>query len=147
MVFLSCNIKMWILLKEEKPDQAWDELINAQSNAISALKAHSVSSHLERYSQLLHTIEKIVFPPQVFTSTGLTVKEEECSICGESYEDCDHIAGKAYLGSFCSIIVKDIQLNEASIVNEPADKRCRITHFDVKEGRRNRMTWDIEPHE
>jgi len=144
---LSCNIKMWILLKEEKPDQAWDELVNAQSNATSALKAHSVSSHLERYSQLLHVIEKIIFPPQVFTSTGLIVKEEECSICGESYEDCEHIAGKPYLGIFCSIFVKDMQLNEVSIVNEPADKTCRITHFDVAEGRRNRMTWNIESHE
>jgi hypothetical protein len=144
---LQSTIKMWLLLKQEKPDDAWDALIIAQNSAIDAIQAHSVSSHLERYCELLHTIEKVVFPPQVFSSSGFTVTEEECSICGESYEDCDHVAGKPYMGKFCCIIVKKAQLNEVSIVKEPADKRCRITHFDNGNGNRNRMTWKIEQKE
>lgn len=144
---LQSTIKMWLLIKQDKPDDAWDTLINAQGAAVDALRAHSVSSHLEKYCELLHTIEKIVFPPQVFVSSGFTVKEEECSICGESYENCDHIAGRPYMGKFCYIIVRDAQINEVSIVKEPADKRCRIIQFDDEGGSRNRMTWKIEQKE
>jgi hypothetical protein len=141
---LQFAIKMWLLLKQDKPDEAWDALIDAQAAAVGALKAHSVSSHLEGFCELLHTVERIIFPSQVFASSGFTVIDEECSICGGDYEDCEHISGKPYMGKFCYIIVKKAKLNEVSIVEEPADKKCRITHFDDGGGSRNRMTWKVE---
>lgn len=144
---LSCVIKMWLLLKEDKPDLAWIELINAQDHAISSYKAHAISSHIEGYIEHLYSIEKTVFPPQVFMSSGITAKEEECSICGECYEDCEHLIGKPYLGKFCHVVIKELSINEISIVNDPADKRCRVTHFSVPEGTKNRMTWSIEPND
>ena len=141
---LIAELKMWIFLKQEEPDEAWDQLVLAQNAAAAAARTHDGFNHLASYNQRLEAIEQIVFPPQVFLSVGAITKRQECSICEGEYEDCDHLIGKPYMGQFCSIIIREAELKEASIVEKPADKRCRITHFGVEGGSRNRMTWRIE---
>jgi hypothetical protein len=37
---LRSEIEMWLLLKEEKPDEAWDKLVSAQNAAGAAVRAH-----------------------------------------------------------------------------------------------------------
>jgi hypothetical protein len=142
---LSEELAMWILLKEEKPDEAWDSLCSAQMAAANAARAHNGFAHLETHAQRLEEIERLVFPPQVFVSAGIIVRHQECSICGSEYGDCEHLAGKPYWGKFCCIIAKDIEANHIAVVKNPADKRCRIVHFTVEGGERNRMTWKVEP--
>lgn len=142
---LIAELKMWLLLKEENPDDAWDELINAQMAYVDAVRAHSGFNHLTQHSERLEAIEKLIFPPQVFVSSGIIVKNQECSICGKEYGDCDHLVGRPYMGKFCYIIARDMSLDHVAIVDHPADKRCRVKHFEVEGGTRNRMTWKIEP--
>lgn len=142
---LMSEIKMWLLLKEEKPDEAWNELVNAQMASVDAVRAHRGFAHLEQHVQRLEAIEKIVFPPQVFVSSGMLVGRQECSVCGSDYDDCDHLIGRPYMGRFCYLIARDISLDHVAIVKEPADKRCRVERFNVEGGVRNRMTWRIEP--
>lgn len=142
---LVAEIKMWLLLKEGKPDAAWDELITAQMASVAAVHADPGFAHLSRLSNRLDAIEKLIFPPQVFISSGMIVGKQECSICGEEYGDCDHLVGKPYMGRFCHIIAKDFSFDHVSLVERPADKRCRVQYFDVEGGKRNRMTWKIEP--
>jgi hypothetical protein len=142
---LHSELSMWILLKEENPDAAWDRLIAAQMAADAAARAHSGFSHLQHQSERLESIERLIFPPQVFVSAGLIVRYQECSICGAEYGYCEHLAGKPYCGEFCCIVTKDIEANHIAVVDDPADKRCRITHFDVEGGKRNRMTWKVDP--
>ena len=48
------------------------------------------------------------------------------------------------MGEFCSIVAEDLKGNHVAIVDRPADKRCRITHYETEEGVRNRMTLKIE---
>ena len=48
------------------------------------------------------------------------------------------------MGEFCYIIARDIELDHVSIVESPADKRCRVERFSVEGGTRNRMTWKFE---
>lgn len=141
---LSSQLKMWTALKDKQADQAWDHLISAQDAANGALRAHSQFSYLKNYTNRLMAIEHLIFPPQVFNSAGFIVRRQECSICGNEYEDCPHLKGKPYMGKFCYITARDIELDHVSIVDAPTDKRCRITHFDDEGGRRNRMTWLIE---
>jgi len=76
---------MWILLKEEKPDEAWDKLVSAQMAAADAVRAHMGFAHLETQAQRLEEIERLVFPRQVFVSAGIIVQHQECSICGNEY--------------------------------------------------------------
>jgi hypothetical protein len=141
---LSSQLKMWAALKDNQADQAWDYLISAQNAAHGALRAHSQFNYLKNYTNRLMAIEHLIFPPQVFSSSGFIVKRQECSICGNEYEDCPHLKGKPYMGKFCYITARDVELDHVSIVDDPADKRCRITHFDDEGGKRNRMTWLIE---
>lgn len=141
---LISELQMWLLLKEEKPDAAWDQLVDAQMSSISAARAHNGFQHLEQHYRKLLAIEDLVFPPQVFISSGLIVRRQECSICGEEYGECQHLIGKPYMGKFCHIIARDLEFDHVAIVKHPADKRCRVQHFDTEGGSRNRMTWRVE---
>ncbi|NML91551.1 hypothetical protein HHL26_21165 [Sphingobium sp. TB-6] len=90
-------------------------------------------------------MEKWFFPPQVFMSAGLIVKRQECSLCGDDYEKCDHIAGRPYMGRLCAVVLKEVTPDHVALVEAPANRRCRITAFSVPGGRRNRMTWVVTP--
>lgn len=118
-----------LALKADDVDQAWNHLINAESSAASAMSSHAVASHLDRYINKLHALEQLLFPQPIFFSSGFIAKGSECSICGAEYGECDHIKGRPYMGQLCVEIVKDAELQEVSIVSNPADKRCRALSF------------------
>jgi hypothetical protein len=139
------ELTMWMLLKKGEYDEAWNQLILAQQCAIDSMRAHPGFQHLEEHNRRLESLEKLVFPPQVFVSAGWLVGRQECSICGAVYGECDHLAGKPYMGQFCAIIARDLIADHAAIVEYPADKRCRVTRFSAPGGMRSRMTWQVEP--
>ena len=139
------ELRMWLLLKEENPNEAWSALIDAQMAATSAARAHRGFMHLLHQHARLEAIEKLVFPPQVFLSAGWIVGRQECSICAAEYGTCDHLVGKPYMGRLCSIVARELQGNHVAIVKHPADKKCRVITFEVEGGKRDRMTWKIEP--
>ncbi|WP_312930864.1 hypothetical protein [Agrobacterium cavarae] len=144
---LCAELEMWIFLKEERPDEAWDRLVTAQMAAIDSVRAHQFFAHNEAQAARLEEIERLVFPKQVFVSAGMIVRHQECSICSSEYGDCDHLAGKPYWGKFCYIKATDFEADHVALVESPADKRCRITAYSLDGGQRNRMTWKIEPRE
>ena len=137
---LTSELHMYLALKDEDPDAAWDHLIDAQNALAAAGRAHKGFQHCKIRRELLQAIEKTVFPSQVYTSVGTVVHKIECSICREDYEQCEHLAGLPYMGEMCSTIVTSAELDHISLVKEPADKRCRITTFGSKGVQRNRMT-------
>lgn len=143
--YVQAEISMWLLLKEEKPEAAWDKLVDAQSAVLDASRAHHGFAHFVAHSDRLATIEQLIFPPQVFMSAGLIVGSQICSICNAEYEDCPHLIGVPYMGRFCRCILKNIVPDHVAIVEDPANRHCRVTHFGVPGGRRNKMTWKIEP--
>ena len=141
---LQAELKMWILLKREEPDKAWDQLIAAQRACMSAARAHEgFSGALERVRRL-NGIEHFIFPPQAFMSSGVIMQEQHCSICGEDYEDCSHIRGNPYMGQFCQVVITKAKLDHVSLVDSPKDKSCRVLLVGVEGGMRNQMTWLIE---
>lgn len=142
---LEAELDMWLLLKADKPEQAWDRLIDAQQAARNATRAHPGFEHLAETTSRLEAIEKLIFPPQVFMSAGLLVEERRCSICGVDYDDCEHLVGQPYMGELCHRKITKFHIDHVSIVTDPANKRCRVTHFSVEGGNRNRMTWRVEP--
>jgi hypothetical protein len=138
------ELNMWIALKEDNPGSAWDYLVNAQRNARNALQVHSVGDHLTGYIQHLDILEHVLFPPQKFMSVGIIVLEAECSICGEEYGECDHIKGKPYMGEQCVRIINHVaQLEDVSIVDNPANKHCRIISFSDGDVMRDLLTWRV----
>ena len=139
------EIRMWLYLKADQPEKAWDELIYAQTASAAAVRAHRGFAHLVEKARSLEEIERVVFPPQVFVSAGLIVDLQECSICQAEYGTCKHLAGMPYMGEFCQIITKGITGNHVAMVKNPADKKCTVTEFQVEGGYRNRMTWVVTP--
>jgi hypothetical protein len=144
------ELEMWIALKNDQPEVAWNHMVDAQQQAESALTLRRWLKHeksldtLENYIRRLYAIEQIVFPPQIYSSFGGTIAHRECSICGSSYEACPHIKGRAYMGEPCYTILKEIDLVEVSVVTDPANKRARVTHFSDGGKMRNKMTWELE---
>lgn len=143
---LRYELKMWIDLKEEDWGMAWNALVDAQDSARSAKSAHeiAVQCNVKNYLGKLDMIEKFVFPPQTFNSPGLYVENFLCSICGEDYSDCTHIAGEPYWGFFCQRVVDGILgTREVSIVENPEDKKARVTEHITDDGMiRNQLTWN-----
>jgi hypothetical protein len=142
------ELGMWITLKENRPEDAWNHLISAQDLCASALTIRAQigmpSQGLQNLEEKLLVIERVVFPPQVFMSVGGRAKYRECSICHSDYEECGHVKGRAYMGETCHVILAECELEEVSLVDDPADKRCRVTHFSNQGQSRNRMTWRLE---
>lgn len=139
------ELSMWVLLKEGQPDKAWDQLVEAQTAISGAIRSDDGFAHLARHAEKLQQIEETVFPPQVFLSAGMIVKEQICSICGGDYERCDHIKGRPYMGQFCLVRLIPLEMNHVAMVEVPANKHCRIYEYSVKGGRCNRMTLKITP--
>jgi hypothetical protein len=138
---LSGELEMWLKLKKNDFDGAWDQLIRAQEAARWAMRAHEIGGHLEGYIRRLHAAEKLLFPHQTFMSTGFIVHSSKCSICKAEYGDCGHVMGRCYNGQFCSRVVVDAKVMEISVVEDPADKRCRVKLAGIDGAQRDIMTW------
>lgn len=141
------ELLMWILLKRDMPNEAWDRMVAAQMACLDATRAHKGFADCERRLKDLERLESQIFPPQSFTSAGFVAKRLDCSICGERYSKCEHLRGKPYLGRFCEVIHRDPRGDHIALVETPADKRCRIVSFKTKYGRRNKLSWEITPYE
>jgi hypothetical protein len=142
---LISEINMCLLLKAGRPDQAWDALVAAQRNLSSAMRAHDGFARIEDNIRRLDAIERLIFPPQVFLSSGMIVRSQICSICEKEYEDCEHVKGRPYMGKFCTVALMSCAVDHVAIVDNPANKRCRILKFSAEGGHRNRMTRVVEP--
>lgn len=142
---LTYELKMWVALKDDDPHSAWTNLVQAQSSARSAMQAHEIASHLGPCVEHLSILEKILFPSQMFFSVGVIIKRSTCSICGTEYGDCEHVAGRAYMGQICGRRIEEAEFRETSIVPEPANKHCRILTISDENGTRDLMTWRLIP--
>jgi hypothetical protein len=142
---LRSELQMWIRLKNEEWESAWDSLIDAQEWASSAKSADQISRFcgVDEYKEKLSNHEKFLFPPHQYVSPGMVVNSYECSICGEEYDSCPHLEGVAYNGVFCNRVLRDIEFTEVSLVDEPHDKRARVRGHYVDDGFRNQMTWEV----
>jgi hypothetical protein len=141
------ELRMLICLKEDKMEEAWEQLVNGQMFLRSSLQASNITLQFggNNYVQKLTLIEKLLFPPQTFFSIGATAASSQCSICGKEYGECDHLVGKPYMGKLCyRIITKIKEMKEVSIVNDPGNKLCRVTSISDGDHARNFMTWRIQ---
>jgi len=138
------ELRMWVALKEDDPSSAWSFLVNAQGAARAAMQAHEVARHLGGYIERLYAVEQLLFPPQVFFSPSIVIEHSKCSICGREYGECDHVAGRAYMGEMCVRIITDIkEVREVSLVNEPANKHARILQITDDGMTRDFLTWRV----
>lgn len=141
------ELEMYINLKEDNMNAAWNSLVDAQSALRTAFQAHDIILKYggEPYLQKLQLIEKSFFPHQTFNSMEAIVISSECSVCHSEYGTCDHVKGKPYMGEICNRIVTKMEMKGVSILvdMEPASKHHRITQISDNGYMRDIMTWRI----
>lgn len=126
------ELTMMVNLKENKMDLAWGSLVHAQIQISIAAANHPFSeTHLDGYISRLNSYEKLLFPKMMFASAGYLIKKTKCSICGLEYEDCNHLKGKFYSGELCVREIHEAELEEVSVVENPASKLCRTLSVTV----------------
>jgi hypothetical protein len=113
---------------------------------LDAMRAHRGFSSCAKRLADLQGMEKLLFPPQVFMSAGFLSSRLDCSICGQSTSDCDHLRGRPYMGQLCEFIHRQPQGDHIALVEVPADKRCRVVSFQTKDGHKDRITWEVTPY-
>ena len=114
-----------------------------QSAAEEKKRLRDIEQRLEDLSQY----EELLFPPQAFMSAGFISDSLECSICGSPYAKCQHLRGRPYMGRFCEINHRNPRGDHAALVDSPADKRCRVTSIQVREGYQDKLSGEITPYE
>lgn len=126
------HLQVWLLLKADQSLDAWNELVEAQDCLACALR-FSQSEALHKWYLELLASENLLFPPQRFVSSSHCFGSAECTICNGIYGECEHVAGRLYMGEMCLARVRDIcSVDHVAVVDQPHDKGCRCVK--VKRG-------------
>ncbi len=121
------ELQMLVNIKEDKMSEAWGNLVNAQVVYETVLNNYPFEFiSQDGYIERLASYEKLLFPILYFQSVGGIIKKSHCSICKQNFSECEHIKGKLYNGELCCRVITDIELEEVSFVENPANKHCRI---------------------
>lgn len=141
------ELRMYVSLKDQRMDDAWESLINAQGAMRTAFQADEIVEKYggNAYLQKLEQIEESFFPHQTFNSMEAKAEYSDCSICGKKYGTCGHLVGKPYMGEICYRILRKIEFTGLAIVinADPASKHHRITDVSDNGYMRNVLTWRI----
>ena len=127
LLALKHELEMLIDIKEDRMANAWNNLVRAQVIYGTVLQNSTFLQETnENYLKRLEEYEKLLFPNLYFQSVGGLIRQSHCSICNEKSGECDHIKGKLYYGELCSRIITEMEIEEISLVENPANKHCRI---------------------
>lgn len=126
------ELEMLINIKEDDMASAWGHLVNAQVTIAAVIRNHPFNGDsLDGYVRKLAAYEQLLFPAIMFSSVGGFIKQSSCSICNEEYGKCDHLRGKVYMGEMCCQNITEMDLEEVSMVENPANKHCRVLTIQV----------------
>lgn len=140
---LASTLRLWIAFKKGDMRTAWDRMVDAQQAWRGALRAHPIGGQFRRLASVAFQAETMLFPHVAFMSVGMIVRKSECTICGETPGECDHIQGYVYGGRFAGICVTKADLRDTSLVDVPADKHCRVETLTIDGIERDALTWEI----
>lgn len=129
---LQYELEMLVFIKQDKMAEAWDKLVNAQVTFGNVVRNYPFDTDsLNGYQERLRNYEKLLFPELHFQSVGGLIKNSKCSICESNYDKCDHIKGRLYMGEMCYRIITEMELEEVSFVENPANKHCRVLTIEI----------------
>jgi hypothetical protein len=140
------ELQMWISFKEDRMGDAWEFLVKSEMEADTAISAYSTDINIISYLNKLLLLEKVLFPPHLFFSPGFLIKSSICTICGKEYGTCDHLKGLPYMGEICAREIVDMEIQEISIVEDPANKLAHLVTISDDTKQRDVFTWREVPH-
>jgi hypothetical protein len=139
VAIIQYELEMLVNIKEDKMATAWANLVNAQTLIGPISRNYPFDeNYLSGYMERLIDYEKLLFPKMFFQSTGGIIKKSECSICHQDLNTCEHLKGKLYMGEMCCRLISEIDLEEVSFVDRPANKHCRVV--TIQSGDKK---WDV----
>lgn len=137
-------LRMWVHLKQDQAEQGWDALIGAQTEIECGLRFQELEVFRQVAKRLL-LLESVLFPPQVFTSPSMVYQSSSCTICEGEYGECDHVAGRLYMGQMCAARRRgNLGIDHQAIVKDPKDKACRVIRFQRDNYMVNKLTLRVE---
>lgn len=130
------SIRMWIFIKQEDYQEAWSSLVDAQDYKDAAMKFEDHVG-VRRIEERLDEIRRVIFPPWArYNSAAFSETIGHCSICHQSFGECDHIEGIIYMGTLCRRVGNTlIEGFHSALVEHPRDRRCIITEVSNDDGR------------
>src|SRR5690606_13161187 len=138
------SLLMWIALKEERFNDAWSALVDAQEYISIALKIKDYEG-VRNLEKRLQAAEESIFPGwSLYNSPGFVETIGNCSICGELFSLCDHVENQIYMGQLCQRIDRKIvRTDHFAFVQNPRDRRCIITKILEDDGQEiDYFTWE-----
>lgn len=131
LLAIQYELQMLVNIKEDKMNEAWGNLVNAQVIYGTVIRNFPFKLETEKgYLERLSDYEKLLFPKLHFQSVGGIIKKSHCSICNQKPSKCIHIKGKLYNGELCCRVITEIELEEISLVKNPANKHCRVISIE-----------------
>ncbi len=87
-------------------------------------------------------IQKVLDGRYKTLSIGATTNEARCSICGKNVveEYCGHWKGNTYEGQKCYYIIGEMEFDEISFVNMPADVHSQVIGHKVQDSVKDSQT-------
>jgi len=131
--FLEAYSLLWKKILDEQFGDSWSVLQDCLSLIRVIKKFFNID--VTFFEDQLIELEQ-TYPYNLFFSIGAVVDRFECSLCGRDIiaDECPHMAGELYDGKMASAVIQDIvKLDHASLVTNPADKRCVVRYEDTGE--------------
>lgn len=132
---VQASLKMWVLVKEEEYQKAWSSLVDAEEYTEVAKRAVDHEGP-RAFSAYLGKVRDLIFPKwSRYNSVAFSTTIGKCSICGQSFDECDHVEGVIYMGRLCRRFdLKITDVNHVGIVEHPRDRRCIIPKISNDSG-------------
>jgi len=135
-LLLRSYAKYWSQVCDSLYPESWDTLQDVLDSLrlikrFSCFDKSAIFKFIEKQTQSL----ELLYPYKVFASVEIVVGRIDCSICGNNMHssECSHIKGELYRGKLAYGIVKEIKKSlSVSLVENPADKRCKVSSIDGK---------------
>jgi hypothetical protein len=133
---LQASLHVWVVLKTDRPSEAWSHLIDAQEYLDVSRKAKP-DSNIAQFEERLRAMERSLFPSQnLYNSAGFSETIGKCSICRQPFAMCDHLEGQIYTGQLCRRMDRKIlNVEHAALVRSPRDRRCILVKKSNDDGR------------
>jgi hypothetical protein len=131
--FLGAYGGLWEKILKQQFAASWCSLQDALGllRLIKRFSEIDISFFESQLTELEH-----LYPYNVFFSVGMVVERFECSICGFDIDsdECVHMQGHLYGGRMATAIVQNcVRFDHASLVTNPANKRCVVQYEDTDE--------------
>lgn len=134
-------ITMYNMVRSKNYRMAWETLRQTDMQLVTLGRNFSIGTSLDDPYHLVYIRDmlnkyELLFPYEIFVCRESLIKEQKCSICGETVKlrgGCNHVPGKIYMGELCMHETTDFEYKDLKAVRDPFDKFEILEPYEPKE--------------